>query len=182
MVSREGPALANDERWAIAKRLLQNDALDAVDRVTGSFVLLYAQQLSRISRVTVDDVTITPDGVSVRFGRESVELIPPVASLVVRLCQQRRACCVGSPRTNWLFPGHYAGQPISASWLGQRLRRLDIHATPARRAALMQLGAELPAVLLADLLGISTKTAVHWVRAAGGDWANYAAERARIAR
>ncbi len=46
----------------------------------------------------------------------------------------------------------------------------------------MQLGAELPAVLLADLLGISPKTEVHWVRAAGVDWATYAAERARIAR
>lgn len=181
-VSREGPALANDERWAIAKRLLQDDGLDPVDRVTGSFVLLYAQQLTRISRVTVEDVTIRPEGVSVRFGRESIELIPPVASLVARLCRERRSCCVGSPRTNWLFPGQFAGQPISASWLGQRLRRLEIHATPARRAALMQLGAELPAVLLADLLGISPKTAVHWVRAAGGDWAKYAAERARTAR
>jgi hypothetical protein len=46
---------------------------------------------------------------------------------------------------------------------------------------LIQLAAELRAVLLADLVGVAPGTAVRWIRAAGGDWGNYAAERARIA-
>lgn len=178
---REGEAVSSEDRWAVAGRLLRDEGLELVDRVTGSFVLLYAQHLSRISGLTVDDVAIDGGAVTVRFGRDETELIPPLAALVVRLCETRRASAVGSPETRWLFHGQLPGQPISAGWLGQRLRRLGIATPTARRAALMQLGAELPAALMADLLGIAPNTAVRWVRAAGGDWANYAAERARAA-
>ena len=42
--------------------------------------------------------------------------------------------------------------------------------------ALIHLAGHLPAAALADVLGIAPHTAVHWVRAAGGDWGGYAAE------
>jgi hypothetical protein len=50
---------------------------------------------------------------------------------------------------------------------------------PTRTAALLQLAAEVPAVALADLLAISPGTATGWVKAAGGDWSRYAADRSR---
>ena len=50
---------------------------------------------------------------------------------------------------------------------------------PTRQAALLQLAAELPAPVLADLLGLHANTAVEWVRAARGDWSVYAASGAR---
>ena len=61
--------------------------------------------------------------------------------------------------------------------IGQRLGLFGIDARAARRAAQIQLAAEVPAVVLAEMLGIATATAtaVDWVHAAGGDWANYAA-------
>ena len=61
----------------------------------------------------------------------------------------------------------------------QRLAVVGIDARAARRAALLQLAAELPAPVLAGSLGITTATAVDWVKAAGGDWANYAADITR---
>ncbi|MGH9155703.1 MAG: hypothetical protein ACRD1K_07730 [Acidimicrobiales bacterium] len=65
---------------------------------------------------------------------------------------------------------------MGASHLGERLRRLAIPNMAGRRAALMHLGASLPAAVLADLLGIAPSTAARWVSAAGGDWDSYAAE------
>ena len=47
----------------------------------------------------------------------------------------------------------------------------------ARNAALLHLAAELPPIVIADLLGIHPHTANRWSDAAGGRWMNYAAHR-----
>jgi len=92
----------------------------------------------------------------------------------------RRYVGVGAPTASpWLFPGHLPGRPISPARLGERLRTLGIRALPGRRATLLQLAAEVPAAVLADLLHLSVGTATRWTRDAGGDWACYAAELAR---
>jgi len=71
------------------------------------------------------------------------------------------------------------GKPITAPRLGSRLRALGIYAQAGRRAALLDLAAQLPAAVLADLLGLAPGTAVRWMRQAGGDWSGYAAGLAR---
>jgi hypothetical protein len=43
----------------------------------------------------------------------------------------------------------------------------------------LELATDTPLVVLADLLGLHTQTAHRWLKAAGGDWANYAADRVR---
>ncbi|MHB1919471.1 MAG: hypothetical protein ACYCSX_12430, partial [Acidimicrobiales bacterium] len=40
---------------------------------------------------------------------------------------------------------------------------------------LVHLAARMPAAVLAELINLHPTTAVHWVRAAGGDWSTYAA-------
>jgi hypothetical protein len=45
-------------------------------------------------------------------------------------------------------------------------------------ACSVQLAAEVPPAVLADLLGLHIGTAVRWATEAGGDWINYAAIRA----
>jgi hypothetical protein len=74
------------------------------------------------------------------------------------------------------FPGLQPGRPLTAARLGARIRKLGIRAQPGRRAALTHLAAQLPAAVLADLLGIHPTTAVNWVHDAGGDWNRYAAQ------
>jgi hypothetical protein len=44
---------------------------------------------------------------------------------------------------------------------------------------LFQLAAELPAAVLARLLGIHIKVAVAWQHASAGDWTRYAADISR---
>ncbi len=49
----------------------------------------------------------------------------------------------------------------------------------ARSTALFQLAAELPAALLARMLGIHIDVAVAWQHASAGDWMAYAAHVSR---
>lgn len=175
-----GQAIGEDERSALITRVLHDPTVDLTDRVAGALLLLYGQQLSRITAMTTDQVTTRGEQVFVRFGQEDVHIPEPLAALVLNLTVEgRRYRGIGSPATTtWLFPGMLPGRPLTASRLGERLRRLGILAQPARRAALAHLGSQLPAAVLADLLGLAPTTAVGWVRDAGGDWARYAAQLA----
>jgi hypothetical protein len=66
---------------------------------------------------------------------------------------------VGTPtHTRWLFPGGLPGQPITPKRLADRLRALGIPTQAARRAALTDLAAQLPAAVLADLLDLHPTT------------------------
>ena len=52
-----GPAISQDQRWALTVRLLHDTALDPTDRVAGCLLLLYGQPLSRIAVMTTSQVT-----------------------------------------------------------------------------------------------------------------------------
>jgi len=176
-----GPAMDADTRWAIVDRLLHDSHLDLTDRVAGCLVLLYAQQLSRIVALTVDQVTVAADGVHLCLGISPTIIPEPLGAMLVDLAVNGRPYTgVGSPaHSPWLFPGLHPGRPLHPSGLGQRLRRLGIPTMAARRAALMQLAGQIPAAVLAEILHLSPTTAVRWVAAAGGDWNTYAAQIAR---
>lgn len=78
----------------------------------------------------------------------------------------------------WLFPGRVPGQPIDNHSLTNRLNHHGISTRPARNGALAALASELPAAILADLLGMHIHTAVRWVTYAQRDWADYLAAKA----
>ena len=120
----------------------------------------------------------------IRLGREPVILPEPLGTLVLQLAATRRGhAAIGDQGTSaWLFPGGQPGQPISAFQLTERLRQLGIRSGQSRSAALFQLATDLPAAVLARLLGIHISVAVAWQRASAGDWAAYAAEVSRRAR
>jgi hypothetical protein len=81
--------------------------------------------------------------------------------------------------SRWLFPGGQPGRPISVYRQAERLRQLGLRPGPARSTALFGLATELPAALLARLLGIHISVVVAWQRASSGDWATYAADYSR---
>ncbi len=176
-----GPALGQDQRWVLAARLLRDTALDPTDRVAGCLLLLYGQPLSRIAVMTTGQVTRRDGETFIRFGRHDVPVPGPLADAVLQLISDGRSYRgVGSPSaTAWLFPGHLPGRPITPARLGERLRRIGVYAQTGRRAALLDLAAQLPAAVLADLLGLHQTTAAKWMHQAGGDWSRYAAELAR---
>ena len=176
-----GPAISQDQRWARAAQLLHDTALDPTDRVAGCLLLLYGQPLSRIAAMTTNQVTRRDSQTFIRLGRHDVPVPGPLAGAAFQLISDgRRYRGVGSPSaTTWLFPGHLPGRPITAARLGERLRAIGIYAQTGRRAALLDLAAQLPAAVLADLLGLHETTAAKWIHQAGGDWTRYAAQLAR---
>lgn len=175
-----GTAASQDQRWALTARLLHDDTLDLTDRAAGCLLLLYGQQLSRIAAMATSQVISRDGGVFVRFGIHDVPVPAPLGVILAELARAGRTHTgTGTPAiTPWLFPGGLPGRPITAPRLGQRLRVLGIHAMAGRRATLLDLAAQLPAAVLADLLCIAPTTAVRWIREAGGDWSRYAADLA----
>lgn len=182
----DGPSgiIDTEARWHHARRLLHDNTLKPGDRVAGLLILLYAQGPAAISRLTLDHVHAGEQHVQLRLGREPVVLPEPLGALLLQLAASRRGHAVlgdqGSSR--WLFPGGQPGQPISAYRLAERLRQLGLRPGPARSTALFGLAAELPAALLARLLGINISVAVAWQRASSGDWTAYAADYSRRQR
>ena len=131
--------------------------LDLTDRAAGCLLLLFGQHLSRIAVMTTSQI-ITRDGqVLVRFGKHEVPVPDSLGRILTDLIRAGRAHTgIGSPATSpWLFPGGMPGQPITPSRLGERLRAIGIRAMPGRRAAMIDLAAQLPAAVLADLLNIT---------------------------
>ncbi len=175
----EGPGLIDAQaRWDQARRLLHDDTIAAQDRVAGLLILLYAQTPAAITALTLDHLDIGDNQVRVRLGPEPIVLPDPLDALVLELAATRRGkAALGDLGTSpWLFPGGQPGRPLQSRNLALRLRRLGISPAQARTAALFHLATELPAALLARMLGITVPVAVTWQRASAGDWTTYAAD------
>ncbi|MDW4918525.1 hypothetical protein [Streptomyces californicus] len=65
--------------------------------------------------------------------------------------------------------------------MSRRLKALGIRPRPTRNASLMDLAAELPAIVFSRLLGFSEQTAANWIAESGGEDASYAAHRTHSA-
>jgi len=181
-----GPSgvIDTETRWEQARWLLHDDSPKPEDRLAGLLVLLYAQRTSVISRLTLSHVQPAGGQVLIRLGREPVVLPEPLDTIALQVAASRRghAALGDNGISPWLFPGGQPGQPISAFQLGERLRQLGIRCGQSRSAALFQLATDLPAAVLANMLGIHISVAVQWQRASAGDWMAYAANVSRRAR
>ncbi|MEF9908144.1 site-specific integrase [Streptomyces sp. P9-A2] len=171
----------SEKRWSDARRLLHDDALPTPDRVAGLLLVLYAQKIATISQLTVDDVHLDNDTVAITFGTSPVVLPEPLAALVRELVATRRGKAkIGTPEdVPWLFPGGRPGHPLGDDRIGQRLHKIGIRPRQDRSTALFTLAAELPAAILARVLGVHIQVAVQWQKASAGDWASYAADVSR---
>jgi hypothetical protein len=178
-----GPSgvIDTETRWEQARWLLGDDTVKPEDRFAGLLVLLYAQGPAAISRLTLDQVQMDNDIVRLRLGAEPVVIPEPLAALACHLVATRHGHAALGHRagSRWLFPGGQPGRSISAFRLGERLRQLGLQPGPSRSTALFQLATDLPAALLARMLGIHISVAVAWQRASAGDWTDYAADFSR---
>lgn len=175
------PPLADQQRWQLARRMLHDDTLDPADRVVGALVLLYAQPLSRIARLTLTDIADRGDRLTLTFGKDDLEIPEPLAGLLRQLPWRRQIGPSGvvPDADRWLFPGRQAGRHIHPDHLRHRMLDLGIPPRAARQAALLQLAREVPAAVLADTLNIDVGTATRWAARSGANWTGYAADRLR---
>jgi L-alanine-DL-glutamate epimerase-like enolase superfamily enzyme len=85
----------------------------------------------------------------------------------------------GSP---WLFPGRVPGTHAAAGAITRKLNQHGIPARAARNTALADLAGDLPAVVLADLLGLSISAATNWANHTKRNRTDYIATRTTEAR
>jgi hypothetical protein len=160
---------------------MTDETLPVDVRVAGALVLLFGLPIERIRHLTADQITSNDLHTYLTAGHQPILLPPRLARLLQRLATEpeerlRISHDLLGPRR--LFPGRVPGQPIANHGLTTRLNRHGISVRSARNGALAALAADLPAAILADLLGMHINTAIRWVIYAGSDWADYLAARA----
>lgn len=164
--------LEEDERWTHLRRCLDDTDLPGDVRCAGALVLLYGLTLSKVTQLRTSDLTTRNGRTYLTLSTHELRVAPPVGRLLDG--QAAHADSLGTP---WLFPGAQPGQHVSTA-MGSKLRRHGLPGTSsARAAALISLAAELPAAVIADLLGISIQTAERWGDHARYDWSQYLAAR-----
>lgn len=182
-LGREGLAehiLSDDDRWTLLRRCLRDDSLALHLRVAGALVLLYGQIPTRIVELTVDRITTADTDTYLFLRNQPVLLPPPLATLSVELADRsaRQQPSARPEASGWLFPGARPGTHIYAGRLATALiNKVGIYVRPGRGGALNALAADLPAPVLAELLGLSVTTATRWTALAARDNAEYIAAR-----
>ncbi|MFI1652293.1 hypothetical protein ACH4XT_35920 [Streptomyces avidinii] len=175
VINQDQAPLHQHRRLALLRRTLNDDSLPLRARVAAALVLLYAQPVTSIVRLTVDDVLDDGVAVAVRLGDPPSPLPEPVADLVRAYVQSRQHLPYASSRSSqWLFPGRQPGQPMNPVSLQVHLRRIGVPPQRGRTSAIRQLVLQAPAPVIAKALGYHDKTATRLVTEAGGTWSRYA--------
>ncbi len=167
-------------RLAMAHRLLTDEGLDPADRVVGALVVIYGQRLTNVAKLTVEDIIEEGGQIFLKLGNDALLIPAPLGTFLQKLPWRRQIGVAGNLQSsNWLFPGRQAGRHQHPDHLRVRLKRIGIRCNPSRNAALIQLGSEVPALVMADLLNLHPSTAFRWTGISGGNWTHYAADRTR---
>jgi hypothetical protein len=166
-------ALAADDHARLVARLVVDTTIPTRDRVAGLLVTLYAQPASRIVRLQQRHLHTTCQGLRVELGYPPIDPAAPLDRLLGELADPN-----ADPH-DWLFPGATHGQPLHAKTLGQRLLRHGINRA-ARVAALHHLIVNVPAPVLADMIGYNAAFVADTAAQLGTPWTHYAALRHRM--
>jgi len=170
--------VSDEQRWEQVERLLHDHTLRTYTRIGGLFTLLFAQPLTRIVAMRTDQVTADPDGnVLVAFTGIAIPMPPIVDEIIRTHLLQRGKSLYRSRDTGWLFPGGIPGQHLATENIRAGLVEIGIKPYESRKAALFQLAAEMPAPILAELIGITDSSANDWARLAARPWSSYIATR-----
>lgn len=171
--------VSDDHRWRAVDRLLHDQTLRRYTRIGGLFTLLFAQPLSRIVAMRTDQVTLDGCGVHVTFHTVPIQMPDLLDDLIRDHVAHRGKSLYASRDTGWLFPGGNPGRHLTTENIRSQLVAIGIKPYEGRKATLFQLAADMPAPVLAELLGITDTNAANWAKLAARDWTGYIAQRAR---
>jgi hypothetical protein len=172
---RTVPLLTQGQRLAMLKACF-TDNIDTLSyRVAATLLLLYAQPVVKIAAMKIADVLLTSDGLRLKLGQGDPAPVPePFASLITEHLTSRPNLRTGSSSgSEWLFPGYRPGQHIHPNTLMLRLREVGIDLRGARNTSLRALVTEVPAPLVAEMLGYSYQVTQKHAAAAAEPWSRY---------
>ena len=138
-------------------------------------ILLYAQSVTRISGLTIDDLIHEGPDLLIALGDPPSPVPEPFASLLTQYVKIRpNTTTATNPNARWLFPGRRAGQPLTPTAIEGRLRRIGITARTTRTSAIRQLVLQAPAPVVAGMLGYHHETTTRLASAVASPWSHYA--------
>ncbi|SHH52321.1 hypothetical protein [Streptomyces sp. 3214.6] len=159
---------AEDEARDELVRCLNDSALPLDVRVAAALVRLYALPLTRIVELTEDHISRDQEHTYLAVNQHPFVLPPKLARLIDD--QLRHSTTAGR---RYLLPGQSPGRSRNPLGLADTLRHHGLPARAARNTAMMDALADLPPMVIADLLGIHPKTAERWATLAGANWSEY---------
>ena len=167
--------ISQKQRLDLLQRLLTDEAIALLTRAAAVLMLLYAQPLTRILRLTINDVLNQDGEVKIRLGEPPAPVPEPFASLLLRHTGQRlNLTTATNADARWLFPGRRGGQPMDPASIEKRLHLAGIPARNGRTAALRQLVLQAPAPVIAEMLSYSHQGTARVAAEAGSPWSRYA--------
>lgn len=166
------PRLSSKAQTKALDTVISGDALTPRNRLAAVLVLVFAQRVEHIVKLTWDDVTIA-DQVVVNLAGFPIVFEPPLDQLVRNLAAAPgNDQTAAHPNTRWVFRGYRPGAHITASHLRQQLMPL-FSALAGRLGAIAELSRETPAAILAEALGYHTTTLERHAAAANADYGRY---------
>jgi hypothetical protein len=176
VVKKTGSRLSQPQRLTFIRHVLTDPSIPAADRVLALLILLYAQPLVKVARLTIDDVLREQDQVLLRLGDPPIPVPHPFSDVLLDYVAHRpNMSSATNPNSRFLFPGRRAGQPMHTTSLRLRLRNLGLPSLDARTATIRQLLLEAPAAVVAGMLGYHAGTAETLAIEGGSTWTRYAA-------
>ncbi|MFF5211011.1 hypothetical protein [Streptosporangium sp. NPDC000396] len=173
--ARRAAPLTAQQRLALLGEILIDQTGPPHARVAAILLLLYAQPVSRLVRLTLADVIRDGEQVLIRFGTPPSPVPAPFATtLLGYLANRSNMRTATNPASTWLFPGRRAGKPLRPEWLAKQIRQLGISTLPARGAALRQHIQASPAPIIADALGFHPVTTAKLAAETGATYNRYA--------
>ena len=168
------PLLTQDQRLAWIRELLDGDSESLPYRVAGTLLLLYAQPLVKVAELTMSKVIVSPDGLALQLGVTPSPAPAPFDSLLRQHVTQRPNLRTSGADSPWLFPGYKPGEHLHPNTLMDRLRELGINLLGARNTAIRELVTQVPAPVVAEMLGYSDQVTQKHADLASEPWAKYA--------
>ncbi|MDQ0896056.1 hypothetical protein [Agromyces ramosus] len=173
------PTLTQTQRIQAIRNAIEFNQVAVSTRVAALIHLLWATPLTRIVRLTIEQIELRPEVMLIRLGANPSEIPELLTPLFWRQLDDREGLTTNTG-TDWLFPGYRAGQHISVPTLQQRLATLGIDPQRTRNTTLKQLTALIDVKSLSDLLGYSPKTLAQRAERAGSHMARYVDAKHRL--
>ncbi len=107
--------LTQQQRLDVLRRLALDDTIHPTARVSTLLMVLYAQPLLRVLRLTVDDVVRTDDEVHLRLGDPPVPVPAPFDAILADYLDHRRNLTTSNTGAAGSFPSINPGQLMTAA-------------------------------------------------------------------
>lgn len=124
-------------RLELLRQILTDTDAPLRSRVAAGLLLLYAQPVSRIVRLTLDDIFEDDDQVLIRLGNPPSPVPQPFAALLLDYAAKRSNMRTATnPSSTWLFPGRRANQPLRPEHPASLVHQLGVPTVAGRGAVI----------------------------------------------